>query len=1048
MPEDTATIAARLASRRPGVSEATVQADVRQFILSAALNLSADAVVPVSLESPLGDGTRRRIDIETGQTIIEIKRDLDAGNTLTSAEEQIGGYLRQRSDELGVRFLGILTDGREWRLYVLVPEGTTVIPAGPPFTLRTAADAPALIDWLGAILATREPVNPTPERVASQLGADSPTYAANHETLKALLAQHGSEPEVALKRELWVKLLRSAFGSSFEDDVALFVDHTLLVLTAEVIAHAVMGFDITVAGQITADQLSSGSLFSRAGIYGVVEADFFDWPAQTEEGRGFISSLARTVAAFNWSEVDHDVLKHLYESVISTDTRRDLGEYYTPDWLADRVLANIDYDPLQSRVLDASCGSGTFLFHAIQAYLSAADAADVPNGAALEGLVSKVIGMDLHPVAVSLARVTYLLAIGRTRILASDRPTSLAIPVYIGDSLQWERDRATLFAGADLVSVPTAGSNIMADDEAPTLFGEDTLDFPVTAMRDSHAFDLLVTKMSDTIQAGYNLSPAEMRNELQRVLSRRGLSSEDKATLVRTGERMWKLHIAGRDHIWGYYVRNLIRPVWLSLPNNRVDVLVGNPPWLRYNKMSTWMQARYRRLCEDRGLLSGGLGASGRDLAQLFVTRACEMYLRIDGQFGYVVPHSLLTRRSASGFRTGRWSLGRDDLPAMEGVGVFTEVWDLQHVSTGFPIPSGVVFGKLAAGSPQPMPTTVSRWTGSLNPPSQPWPAVSGRITTDSADLTAVSNDADRPRSPYAAMFRQGAILVPRRLMFVETGPASPLGAGAGRESVVSRTTPQDKVPWRVEPLRANVGTDFIYPVLMGESIAPFRVVHPLRAVLPIAGSVLLSVDEARGSDGLAGWWDQAERVWREHRKESESAPLCDRIDFHGQLSAQLEADRSVRVVYAASGNSIAAAVTTDPLTIVEHGLYWAPTESLDEARYLAAILNSAVLLELVKPLQAIGLFGPRHFDKYVFEVPFARFDATKDAHLRLAELAVEAEECAANVDVTGASTFQATRSMVRTRLGAARIQPQIDAAVAALVAPAVARMLEARVQE
>jgi hypothetical protein len=119
MPEDTTTIAARLASRRTGVSEATVQADVRQFILSAALNLSEDAVVPVSLESPLGDGTRRRIDIETGQTIVEIKRDLDAGNTLASAEEQIGGYLRQRSSELGVRFLGILTDGRQWRLYVL-----------------------------------------------------------------------------------------------------------------------------------------------------------------------------------------------------------------------------------------------------------------------------------------------------------------------------------------------------------------------------------------------------------------------------------------------------------------------------------------------------------------------------------------------------------------------------------------------------------------------------------------------------------------------------------------------------------------------------------------------------------------------------------------------------------------------------------------------------------------------------------------------------------------------------------------------------------------
>ena len=35
----------------------------------------------------------------------------------------------------------------------------------------------------------------------------------------------------------------------------------------------------------------------------------------------------------------------------------------------------------------------------------------------------------------------------------------------------------------------------------------------------------------------------------------------------------------------------------------------------------------------------------------------------------------------------------------------------------------------------------------------------------------------------------------------------------------------------------------------------------------------------------------------------------------------------------------------------------------LNEARYLTAILNSAALLERVKPLQTLGLFGARDFD-------------------------------------------------------------------------------------
>lgn len=1032
MPEDVEQIAARLAARRAGISEATIQADVRQLILDGLRN-SATPLVDVALESPLGDGTLRRIDIEAGLTVVEVKRNLDLGNVRREAEQQLGGYLRRRCDETGARYLGVLTDGRNWYLYVLDPASDRVIAAGPPFTLRSAPDTSALIDWLGAILATQEPVRPTPDRVAAMLGADSPAYAANHATLKALLLHEAKNPEVGLKRELWLKLLQSAFGTAFEDSDTLFVDHTLLVLTAEIVAHAVIGFDISPAGGLSPIDLCSGTRFAEAGIHGVVEADFFDWPSQTAEGRAFIVSLARTVAAFDWSQVDHDVLKHLYESVISTETRQDLGEYYTPDWLADRMLNHVDYEPLDSRVLDASCGSGTFLFHAIQRYLAATDEAGWSNGDALQGLVGKVLGMDLHPVAVALARVTYLLAIGQDRLQAPDRPTSMAIPVYIGDSIQWERNRATLFAGADVVSIPTAGSSILAEDEAPTLFGDDTLDFPLAAMRDSQVFDLMVTRMSDVVQAGTSLTPAQLRSELDRSLSHLRLSKDDKKTLVQTGEHMWRLHISGRNHIWGYYVRNLIRPVWLSLPDNRVDVLVGNPPWLRYNKMTNWMQDRYKHLSEERNLLSGGLGASGRDLAQLFVARACEMYLKLDGQFAYVVPHSLLTRRPSAGFRTGKWSLGRDDLEHLEGTAAFTDVWDLQNVTTGFPITSGVVFGQLTRARAQPLPSAATAWQGRLTPPSQPWWQVAPQVSTTDVDLKAISNSTTPGVSPYSPLFRQGAILVPRRLMFAEPGSANPLGVGRGRTPVVSRATNNDKHPWKVEPLRANVGTEFIYPVLLGESIVPYRVVDPLRAVLPIEDDRLLTEEETRVDD-LDPWWSQAERIWRENRKQNEKKPLCERIDYHGQLTAQLAADRSVRVVYSKSGNALAAAVVADPKAVIDHKLYWCPVEGIAEARYLVGILNSSALLERVKPLMAVGLFGPRDFDKYVFHVPFPRFDLSVEVHRELADLSQQAEVAAAAIDLANVQRFQQGRSLIRAHLEATGLQPAIESLVAQIL--------------
>ena len=38
----------------------------------------------------------------------------------------------------------------------------------------------------------------------------------------------------------------------------------------------------------------------------------------------------------------------------------------------------------------------------------------------------------------------------------------------------------------------------------------------------------------------------------------------------------------GRDHIWAYYTRNLVRPIALS--RAKVDVIIGNPPWIIYNQ--------------------------------------------------------------------------------------------------------------------------------------------------------------------------------------------------------------------------------------------------------------------------------------------------------------------------------------------------------------------------------------------------------------------------------------------------------------------------------
>ena len=103
---------------------------------------------------------------------------------------------------------------------------------------------------------------------------------------------------------------------------------------------------------LSADDVLAGSAFKSAGIIGVVEADFFDWPAKVTGGPTIIADLIRELGQFKWEDVEHDVLKHLYEAIISPETRKGLGEYYTADWLAKSIVDERVTDPLNQRVMD------------------------------------------------------------------------------------------------------------------------------------------------------------------------------------------------------------------------------------------------------------------------------------------------------------------------------------------------------------------------------------------------------------------------------------------------------------------------------------------------------------------------------------------------------------------------------------------------------------------------------------------------------------------------------------------------------------------------
>lgn len=129
-----------------------------------------------------------------------------------------------------------------------------------------------------------------------------------------------------------------------------------------------------------------------------------------------------------------DWFKPLYEDLLPGAARQALGEFYTPDWLAEVVLDELAWpDGETTRLLDPSCGSGTFLVAAIRRIRSQYGRPETTDQkqAALAQLLQRVVGFDLNPSAVWAARANYLLAV-RDWLTPQFVPE---MPVFFRDSI-------------------------------------------------------------------------------------------------------------------------------------------------------------------------------------------------------------------------------------------------------------------------------------------------------------------------------------------------------------------------------------------------------------------------------------------------------------------------------------------------------------------------------------------------------------------------------------------------------------------------------------
>jgi len=445
--------------------------------------------------------------------------------------------------------------------------------------------------------------------------------------------------------------------------------------------------------------IEEGKLFSRAGINGFVEEAIFSWYLDASDDENFKQSMVQSlrdtlskIALYRTDNLDiarsKDVLKQLYQHLVPEQLRKSLGEFYTPDWLVDVTMDKVEPENwIGTRLLDPTCGSGSFVLEAIRRKRHAAAGAGLSDLELLDDIANNVWGFDLNPLAVQTARVNFLIAI--SDLLKSLPGHEIELPILLADAI-YSPARDPL-GGEDVVRY-RIGSHI-ADLEivvpAELAFNRPRLDKVFSYMEINIERDREFSFLANDLLQSGTVNTTE--------LNKWGDS------LSETYSRVMALHQRNWNGIWFRIVRNFF---W-SATAGQFDIVSGNPPWVRWSKLPALYRERAKPTCMQYDIFSSTPhhGGNELDISAMITYTVADKWLKPKGLLVFVITQTLFQTPSSEGFR--RFQLNQDYSLIPLGIDDLKELKPFKGIANRTAI---ALFHKtVTRDTPYPVPYTL--WT-------------------------------------------------------------------------------------------------------------------------------------------------------------------------------------------------------------------------------------------------------------------------------------------------------------------------------------------------
>jgi len=423
--------------------------------------------------------------------------------------------------------------------------------------------------------------------------------------------------------------------------------------------------------------------------------------------------------------------------------------------------------------------------------------------------------------------------------------------------------------------------------------------------------------------------------------------------------------------------------------NERFDLVIGNPPWYTFRDIeSPEYQEKIKKLAEQLEIKPLPKNILNIEIASLFFYHAGNAFMRNDAKIFFVMTKGVINGSHASRFRNFNgfkniklWGFDKkiEKVFNIDFICLFAQKTEKKRKTIEMEIPSRsfTIKERIEDLNYFDNVNLEIQKMETLIPYSIEQKA--GKIYTKKLITKEQHNELLPTRaSYYKELFHKGADLNPRNLIFVKVTEMN--------DSIVlinpdERIFKKAKNPWTKKEFKdQKVDRENIFNVIKSTELVKFGVFDYYQVFLPLS-----KIDLCFNYDSLSkyskNFYDKINKIYLDLKKETtNNLSLMDNLNRWAKLINKRQLSQ-IKVVYNNSGSILNSAIIQGDY-IITGDLSFYDTNSLEEAFYLSAILNSPLMTKQIQIKKS-----SRHIFKIPLDIPIKKFNSGNNEHKKLVEL-------------------------------------------------------------